>query len=120
MKTYVIMNVQHKLFPEQLEILDRTFRGNWEYFYVPANGWTLEEQLELADQLQHKGDTVFASPVPVMLGRCVAHAVEGEALGGTTANTVHVFHNDSREKKELPGGKIIQTVAPTGWKLVTI
>jgi len=31
---------------------------------------------------------------------------------------VHIFHNDNREKKELPNGKIIHTVAQKGWVLV--
>jgi hypothetical protein len=29
-----------------------------------------------------------------------------------------VFHNDRREKKELPNGKVIMTVAKEGWELV--
>ena len=31
---------------------------------------------------------------------------------------VLVFHNDRREKKELPDGLIIQVVAREGWQLV--
>ena len=31
---------------------------------------------------------------------------------------VLVFHNDKRQKRELPNGKIISVVAETGWQLV--
>jgi len=31
---------------------------------------------------------------------------------------IRVLHNDNRQKKELPNGKIIMTVAETSWQLV--
>ena len=30
------------------------------------------------------------------------------------------LHNDRREKKELPNGKVIMAVAQTGWQLVSL
>lgn len=31
---------------------------------------------------------------------------------------VLIFHNDNREKKELPGGKVVSVVSQTGWQLI--
>lgn len=51
---------------------------------------------------------IFVSPIPYLI----------KFLAGSTGTDVYVFHNDNREKKELPDGRIIQTVAKTGWQLV--
>lgn len=122
MKVKVVINEQHKLMGEQIEILDNKFQPlGWELFKIPAEGLTLIEQIETAGEIQQEPGVVFASPVPVLLARCVALAVEADSLGSPgIRGSVFVFHNDHREKKELPGGKVIMTVAQTGWQLVQI
>lgn len=111
-KAIVIINEQHSLMEDQVRILNEQFEL-FESFEVPASGWTLNQQMSiLSDMREWYFDAlVFASPVPAML----KEAVEWKMAGGPK---VFVFHNDNREKKELPGGKIVMTVAKTGWVLV--
>ena len=121
MKTKVVINEQHSLLPNQVEILDSKFQINgWELFKIPAEGLTLAAQIATAGRIQENPGVVFASPVPVLLARCVALAVEADSLGGGLRGSIWILHNDHREKKELPGGKVIMTVAQTGWQLVQI
>ena len=115
-KTVVILNEQHKLLPLQiaaLELLD-----SYEIMSVPAKGWTVQQQYEIAYDILHKvdgwGNIVFASPVPVLL------AVLSTILSQDSRYEIYVFHNDKREKKELSNGRIIYTVAQEGWQLVSI
>ncbi len=133
-KAIVIMNEQHTLLPEQEQIITNTF-GSWEFLKVPASGWTLEEQKKIKDTVVNgvdlhgahgkAGSVVFVSPVPYLYGRLQLES--GYFMGSWDGNcgaygkinsTVYVFHNDKREKKELPNGKIINVVAKTGWVLV--
>lgn len=106
----VIINEQHQLMEEQQKILQETF-GEFEFLKVPADGWNLQEMKEVNESLS--GNVVFCSPIPVLLGLVAANAKEKHT-------NVYVFHNDVREKKELPNGKIIQVVAATGWQLVQV
>jgi hypothetical protein len=54
------------------------------------------------------GAIVFASPIPALIKKATLE------FGGW----VKIFHNDHREKKELPNGRIIMVVAQEGWELV--
>jgi hypothetical protein len=120
----VIINEQHSLMPNQIELLDQKFgQENWERFNVPATGWTLEEQKELSHKLCGKKSevktVVFASPLPVMIMFCAEKAQRTRQFNcKLPIREVIVFHNDLRDKVELPNGKIIFTVAKTGWQLV--
>ena len=110
-KAVVIINEAHKLFPEQREILDRLFE--WERLDAPKNGWTLAEMEEMADELydrycEERFVVVFASPIPALMKLI---------LGNHDHDDVLIFHNDHREKVELPDGRIINRVAKTGWRL---
>ncbi|HEX8923307.1 MAG TPA: hypothetical protein VF828_01055 [Patescibacteria group bacterium] len=102
-----MINEQHTLIPDQVRALNDKFgEGKWERLDVPAEGWSAAEQYIV--QAEHKFDVlVFASPVPLLL--MIAARMKPE-------NTF-VFHNDRREKKELPNGKIISTVAAEGWAI---
>lgn len=108
----IFINEQHKILPEQLNILNETFKEEgYEFWYVPADGYTLEQIKDISNQ---KFDgVVFISPIPVLIGMLAAKATE-------TNNKVFVFHNDKRDKKELPDGRIIQVVSLTGWELVRV
>lgn len=111
----VILNEQHTLLENQGTLLNDKFGDQWEIFPVPAEGWNREEIGEVAKRLAN--DTaVFASPVPLLLGT-LAHAQGRKHNEGLQ---VFLFHNDMREKKELPNGKTISVVAKTGWELIPI
>lgn len=120
----VILNEQHSLMESQKAILDKTFGENgWEFLKVPANGWSLEEQIKIANSLVgtvfEKSTIVFASPIPVLMSRLSSLMGEQKALQ-IQGTKIFVMHNDRREKKELPGGKVISVVAKEGWQLVEI
>ena len=104
----VIINEQHSLLPDQETKLNEKFgEGSWEKLNVPANGWTCGEQEAKLGEIGKDDILVFASPLPLMLLR---EAQEGRET--------FVFHNDLREKKELPDGKVIFTVAKSGWEIL--
>ena len=107
-KAIIIINEQHNLLPEQVEILENRF-DSFELLKVPAEGWTKAEmdQIMLLS-IPQSYVAVFASPIPYMIKEMVKNH-DSEVL---------VFHNDNRDKKELPDGKVIYTVSKTGWELV--
>lgn len=125
MKALVVINEQHSVLPEQERILLGAY-GSYQRVNVPAEGWTLAQIKVQASILCDSGDViVFASAVPALLkiialemGKAdTACDSDGEFSSGIGAR-VKVFHNDVREKKELPGGKIIMVVSQDGWVLV--
>jgi hypothetical protein len=104
-KALVLLNEQHSLMDEQATILNSLF--DWTIKPVPSSGWSLSQMREVIQELKSfDGEVVFASPVPALL-----MGMEGRGF---------LFHNDHREKKELPNGKIIMAVAQTGWQLVSL
>jgi hypothetical protein len=124
----VFINEQHSLMDEQVELLDKEF-DLWEVVSIPATGLTLAEQKDVVARMgQRIGKIdpetgidvtiVFASPVPFMLKEFSINSKHDGVFGLDYLYDVRVFHNDNREKKELPNGKIIFTVAKTGWQLV--
>ena len=109
MTTFIIINEKHKLLPDQERVLNEELCGPWELFPVPDDGWTYAEMKD--DVLHDIGDApvVFVSPIPALI----------LMLAGQRAGVnVWVMHNDNREAKELPGGRIIHTVSREGWRLV--
>ena len=114
-KALVIINEQHSLLAEQELILNHTFKENLEIKKVPAKGWTWTQQENIAREIIEMNIThvVFVSPVPVLLK-------ELSYNWGKDSNNpiILVFHNDNRQKKELPNGKIISVIAKEGWQLV--
>lgn len=125
-KAIVIINEQHKLLDEQKKILEEKYEV-YEVLQVPAQGWTLQEMDEIIDRLTSKEvrgnkrllDIVFVSPIPYLLVQLTRKEVDWmPEYAEETGIKVKVFHNDNRIKKELPNGKIIQTVAETGWQLL--
>ena len=108
MKNYVVINEQHQLMDSQIALLNEVYGENsWERWNVPATGLTALEMEEAVNGFIFEGVyPVFASPIPLMIALM---------CGGHFA----LLHNDKREKKELPNGKVIMTVAQTGWELKT-
>jgi len=145
-KVFLIINEGHSMFPQQEQILEEKFPGYEKVFIrVPANGWTLEEMKQQMDEIHyaaagaeiqlignHKvayypatkpGNVViFVSPIPYLLKELTRRSVNADEYFGGIKFDFHyetlVFHNDRREKKELPDGRIIQVVAQEGWQLV--
>ena len=125
-KAIVIINEQHKLLDEQKKILEEKYEV-YEVLQVPAQGWTLQEMDKVIDKLTSKEirdgkrflDVVFLSPIPYLIMQLTRKEVDWmPEYAEETGIKVKVFHNDNRIKKELPNGKIIQTVAETGWQLI--
>ena len=102
----VVINEQHKLLPEQRALLER-LRAPWAELRVPAGGWPLAEIRARFRALrgQRGVRVLFVSPIPAAM----------RVLGGTKWG---VFHNDKREKRELPDGRIVAVTAKTGWEIV--
>jgi hypothetical protein len=139
----VVLNESHKLLPDQERLLNEQLLDGWELLPVPADGWDLEQQLQLVDKLRTEtAPVVLASPVPVLLGKLVSsRAARREALLAEAwsprcsehraseltkalPGPVLVLHNDARVAREVPDGKggvrVVHTVAPDGWQLVTV
>ena len=122
----VVMNENHSLLPEQKRILETEY-DEYQILPVPADGWTLEEMNSKVEEIStmelHEGkyylDIVFVSPIPYMIRELTRREVYFvNEYAEQTNRFVRIFHNDKREKKELPNGKIIQVVAKEGWQLV--
>lgn len=135
MKAKVVLNEAHKLLPDQERLLNEQFPDGWELLSVPADGWNLDQQLQMVDKLWTKtAPVVFASPVPVLLGKLVSSRAARRRQLLTEAwsppmqrvlpGPVLVLHNDRRVAREVPDGKggvkVIHVVAPDGWQLVTV
>ena len=105
--TYVIINEQHTLLAEQEMMLIQYFGHDWQIIKVPAAGWTLSQIVSQLGATIKSSWFVFVSPIPAMM-----------ILAARRGFGVMCFHNDAREKVELPDGKIISVVAKKGWMLV--
>ena len=125
----VIMNENHTLLPEQERILEEMFPDlEPEFLFAPATGWTKEEMDKIVASFKeaaigpdryHTQDVVFVSPIPYLLRELTRAEVDAyPEYSIDTGIWVSVFHNDRREKKELPDGRVIQVVAQEGWQLV--
>jgi len=108
-KVFIIINEQHSMMDSQLEVIRKAFPYlDIAYKHVPATGWTLTDIRCICTHLIDE-TVVFVSPIPAMIK--ILMDVNG-------SDKTFVMHNDKREKKELPNGKVIMTVAKTGWQLV--
>lgn len=114
METTIIINEQHKLLPEQQDILTETF-GTYSTLLVPSKGWNKQYRDNLCKLL--KGNIVFVSLIPGMILDLAFTAALESANNGKFSVKSWIFSNDTREKKELPNGTIINTVAKTDWYL---
>lgn len=119
-KNVVIINEQHQLLEGQKTLLDKTFGiDGWELKLAPAIGWTKEEINVVYKELCHPGSVTFISPVPLLMAQLSYYTGVSDSVGSADFR-VFLFHNDKREKKELPGGKIIQVISKDGWELVKV
>ena len=101
----VIINEQHSILPQQAELIKESF-GDYAIISIPAKGLSLLAIKKLGKNLKHsKTPVLFISPIPALI----------KQLNGTKW---FVLHNDKRDKKELPDGRIVFTPAKDGWKIV--
>lgn len=117
----LIINEQHSLLPEQQKLLLDRF-GCFYTLPVPSSGWNVETMTEVANLLKER-QAIFASPIPYLIREVAASSSYGNFSISEGGNPLApklplVFHNDQREKKELPDGKVIYTVAKEGWQLI--
>lgn len=111
-KNYVIINEQHTLSEQQKEVLFDNF-PDYEIYDVPAKGWNIGQMNEVIKFMRDNAESViFVSPIPYLIKQLSCLHFQHYKL------EVLIFHNDNRVKKELPNGKIIFTVAESGWILV--
>ena len=121
MKVLVIINENHKLFPQQSNLLNAKYK-NWGYLKAPTTGWSL---LEMKDIITSHKNThfIFASPIAALMSLIV------ESISKVCGHhevypsiRMNVFHNDKRDAKEieLPDGKkkVIHAIAKEGWVIV--
>lgn len=106
MKTLLVINETHKLLEEQVKILTAYCGEGFNPLLVPQNGWTYEEIVKIANELNSEDEVIFASPVPALIKLAIHRGAK-----------VLIFHNDKREKVEKDD-RIFYTVAKTGWQLV--
>lgn len=125
----IIINESHTLLPEQERILKEQFPNlNPEFLFAPNSGWSKEEMDQIVASFKeaaagperyHYQYIVFVSPIPYLLRELTRAEIEAyPECSVETGILVYIFHNDRREKKELPDGRIIQVVAQEGWQLV--
>ena len=125
MNPLVIINEQHTLLDVQNEILLNRFGvDGWNTLPVPAEGWTQTEMdAIMASDIFKTKTVIFISPIPYMIKMLTAAAMANMHLPSIitrysrTVESVLLMCNDTREKRELPNGKIIYSVAKTGWYL---
>jgi hypothetical protein len=110
MDTIVVINESHSLMEEQENILSQF---NYEFYKIPSKGLTLDEIDQMVEELSNYEYVVFVSPIPAAFSIIIDRMKDDN-----WEPDVFVFHNDNREKVELPNGKIIMKVASTGWVLV--
>jgi len=126
MKNFLIINETHSLLPDQVRELEEKGMSDYEEIRIPKEGWNLQTRLDKAwEWVRRGGRYIFVTPEPIMLAQMAYYAGHGThfidgvpALGHNIE--LYIFSNDRREKKELPDGRIIQTVAREGWELVRI
>jgi hypothetical protein len=108
-KVLVVMNEQHSLLEDQRRVIHERFI-EWDFFLVPAQGWTAIEMREIVFKFPDVF-FVFVSPVPGLMSLCAVYGIQ-----------FAVLHNDKRVAKEIAtpdgGKKVIHSVAPDGWELV--
>ena len=119
----IIINEQHTMLPDQIKQIETLYPNTdfqLEYVKVPTKGWTFEEMEKVRDEIWNRGyfAVIFVSPIPVLLKELSYYEGHDTAKGRKNVPHIFVFHNDKREKKELPDGRIVYTVAKEGWKLL--
>ena len=125
--TKVIINEQHSLLEQQEAIIKKKLGNEIELVKIPAEGINRQQIEQLAEELVQdtvldKTNIVVLSPIPLLLALLASDIAEYSYKYDYHGDmgALYILHNDKREKKELPGGKIISVIASTGWELIEI
>ena len=122
-RNIVVINEQHNLLPQQQKIITTELGDNIELMKIPAEGINRQQIEKMVGELDSLTNVniIVLSPIPLLLAR-LAHISGAIQItqDGMTTNRVWILHNDRREKKELPNGKIISVVAQEGWELIEV
>ena len=110
MDTVIVINESHSLKEEQKNLLSQF---DYEFYKIPSSGMVLSEISQMVEELSNYDNVVFVSPIPAAFSIII-----NKMKNGNWNSKVYNFHNDKREKVELPNGKIIMKVASTRWLLV--
>jgi len=103
----VVINEQHTMMDAQCDLLWES-GISFDMWKVPADGIGWHEQFDMCNWLMSNYDkVVFLSPIPGMI----------KEVARRDSDRCVLLMNDARIKKELPNGKVIMVVAPTGWYL---
>ncbi|GAA0067902.1 hypothetical protein UT300002_26850 [Clostridium perfringens] len=117
MKAKVIVKEQDELLKTQVDLLNVYFGTNgWERLNIPSEGWTLQKQIRLSnlqDELEDVTKVVFASSLPVLIGKLVYVSAYYDLV------RVWVLHNNEEKQNESSTDEII-FAAQGSWKLVEI
>ncbi|HFD2037281.1 hypothetical protein [Clostridium perfringens] len=117
MKAKVIIRQKEELLKDQVDLLNVYFGTNgWERLNIPSEGWTLQKQIKLSnlqDELEDITKVVFASSLPVLIGKLVYVSAYYDLV------RVWVLHNNEEKQNESSTDEIIFT-AQGSWKLVEI
>jgi len=118
------------LLPDQERLVQKEFpEAKIEKVLVPTEGWSIKEIQKKSEEIyqvaqKNKGVIIMVSPVPAMIKylseRWYLQILINEKnhMGFVWNPELLIFHNDHREKMELPNGRVIMTIAKTGWQLV--
>ena len=65
-KVFVVMYEDSILSNDQSDILCRDY-PNWEFLYIPNNGWNLRDMIKQCDNIELDTTVIFASPIMAMM-----------------------------------------------------
>ncbi|EGT0691018.1 MAG: hypothetical protein E7F17_03370 [Clostridium perfringens] len=118
MKAKVIIRQQDELLKNQVDLLNVYFGTNgWERLNIPSEGWTLQKQIKLSDlqdELEDVTKVVFASSLPVLIGKLVYVSAYYDLV------RVWVLHNDEKKHTDESSTDEIIFTGQNNWKLVEI
>lgn len=110
MRTAVVINEQHNLFPGQAAALEAAGL-DYELYKVPATGWTIAQQIEKACEIGRDYEAVvMVSPVPMFMAK-LARLVESRDCekyagfplvpqGCYAPEKIFIFSKENRAAKE--------------------
>lgn len=118
MKEKVIIKEQDKLLKTQVDLLNFYFRTTgWERLDIPSEDWSLQKQIRLSnlqDELEDVTKVVFASSLPVLIGKLVYVSAYYDLV------RVWVLHNDEKKHTDESSTDEIIFTGQNNWKLVEI
>lgn len=108
-KAKVFLSTKCTLNDNQKEVLNETFKDNWEIVDVPASSWDKKKQQELAFKYKDSS-VVIVTPSSAPVFAITIARINDDVL---------VFHNDVITVTGVSkDNKVVHVVPETGWELV--